>query len=127
LITTNTQHTQPGNRRADAAAAADGDGDGDGDGPEARDAGASGADVASTSALPRGLVKRIMLLDSDVSRVSADALWLMGEAARLFLQELAARGGAAVAAKKRKTIQLADFDQLVRCVRRCALGARPAP
>lgn len=69
--------------------------------------------------LPRGVVKKIIMLDPEVQRVSADALWLVGEAARLFLQSLAAKGAAAVTSKKRKTIMLQDFDTLVRWVCGC--------
>lgn len=65
-------------------------------------------------AIPKGVVKRIMLLDPEVQRVSAEAVWLVGEATRLFLQALAVKGAAAVTSKKRKTIMLQDFDTLVR-------------
>lgn len=65
--------------------------------------------------LPKGVVKRIMLCDADVQRVSADAVWLVGEATRLFLHALAAKGAAVAAAKKRKTVQLPDLEQLIRC------------
>jgi len=71
--------------------------------------------TAADTALPKGIVKRIMLLDSEVQRVSADAIWLVGEATRLFLQHVAAKGAAAVTSKKRKTIMLQDFEQIVRC------------
>lgn len=63
-----------------------------------------------------------MLLDPEVQRVSADAVWLVGEATRLFLHALAAKGAAAVSAKKRKTIMLQDFDTLVRCAVHVAGG-----
>lgn len=63
-----------------------------------------------------------MLLDPEVQRVSADAVWLVGEAVRLFLHALAAKGAAAVSAKKRKTIMLQDFDTLVRCAVHVAGG-----
>jgi histone H3/H4 len=56
-----------------------------------------------------------MLADDEVQRVSADALWLVAEAGRLFLQQLAVKGAAAAAAKKRKTIKLEDFEHVVRC------------
>jgi histone H3/H4 len=81
------------------------------------DAAAAGEDAATQAvapAIPKHLVKRIMLTDDEVQRVSADAVWLVGEAARLFLQQLAAKGAAAAAAKKRKTIKLEDFEHVVR-------------
>jgi histone H3/H4 len=56
-----------------------------------------------------------MLQDDEVQRVSGDALWLVGEAGRLLLQQLAVKGAAAAAAKKRKTIKLEDFEHVVRC------------
>jgi histone H3/H4 len=61
-------------------------------------------------------VKKIIMLDPEVQRVSADGLWLVGEATRMFLHALAAKGAAAVTAKKRKTIMLQDFETLVRWV-----------
>lgn len=57
-----------------------------------------------------------MLLDPEVQRASADSVWLVGEATRLFLQALAAKAAAAVSSKKRKTINLQDFETLIRSV-----------
>jgi histone H3/H4 len=82
------------------------------------DAAAAGEDStsqAAAAAIPKHIVKRIMLQDDEVQRVSGDALWLVGEAGRLLLQQLAVKGAAAAAAKKRKTIKLEDFEHVVRC------------
>jgi histone H3/H4 len=90
------------------------------------DAAAAGEDSTSqavAAAIPRHIVKRIMLTDDEVQRVSADALWLVGEAGRLLLQQLAVKGAAAAAAKKRKTIKLEDFEHVVRCARFHVLAA----
>ncbi|WIA12042.1 hypothetical protein OEZ85_012121 [Tetradesmus obliquus] len=82
-------------------------------------AAAAGEDTASqAAALPKHIVKRIMLADDEVQRVSADALWLVAEAGRLFLQQLAVKGAAAAASKKRKTIKLEDFEHVVRTDKR---------
>ena len=66
------------------------------------------------AALPRGVIKRLMLCDEDVARVTGDAVWLMAEAAALFLGRLAAASGAAAAGAKRRTGRLDDFEHAVR-------------
>jgi histone H3/H4 len=109
---------------AEAAEAAAAAGKGDAAADEDAAAAAAAAAAPTDTVLPRGVVKRIMLLDPEVQRVSADAVWLAGEATRLFLQALAAKGGAAVSSKKRKTIMLQDFDGIVRCVCVCGGGGR---
>jgi histone H3/H4 len=99
---------------AEEAAAAAGDQE-----QQEGDTAAAGEDAtpqAAAAAIPKHIVKRIMLADDEVQRVSADALWLVGEAGRLFLQQLAVKGAAAAASKKRKTIKLEDFEHVVRCV-----------
>ncbi|WIA32177.1 hypothetical protein OEZ86_003026 [Tetradesmus obliquus] len=89
------------------------------EGGDAAAAAAAGEDTASqAAALPKHIVKRIMLADDEVQRVSADALWLLAEAGRLFLQQLAVKGAAAAASKKRKTIKLEDFEHVVRTDKR---------
>eukprot|EP00775_Hariotina_reticulata_P012980 gene12980-13109_t len=65
-------------------------------------------------ALPRHVVKRIIMTDEDVQRVSADAVWLLAETSRLFLEQLAVKAAAAAASKKRKTVKLEDFAHVVR-------------
>jgi histone H3/H4 len=49
-----------------------------------------------------------------VQRVSADAVWLLAETARLFLEQLAIKAAAAAASKKRKTVKLEDFIHVVK-------------
>lgn len=108
-------HLRSARMCAEAAAAAAEAAEAAGDGPAEQDDTAAPA-AAVDPGLPRGVVKKIMLLDPEVQRVSADAVWLVGEATRLFLHALAAKGATAVTAKKRKTIMLQDFDTLVRWV-----------
>lgn len=106
-------HAEAAAAAAEAAEAAGGE-------EGAADAAPAAPAAAVDPGLPRGVVKKIIMLDPEVQRVSADALWLVGEAARLFLQALAAKGGAALSSKKRKTIMLQDFETLVRWA--CRLG-----
>jgi histone H3/H4 len=102
----------PGNSAEAAAAAAEA--------AEAADDAAADADAPAAAAadlgIPRGIVKRVMLLDPEVQRASADSVWLVGEATRLFLQALGSKAAAAVSSKKRKTINLQDFETLIRSV-----------
>ncbi|KAF8071173.1 hypothetical protein HT031_001255 [Scenedesmus sp. PABB004] len=97
---------------ADAAAAAEAGG------ADGAAEGAAEPAAPAPAGLPRHVVKRIMLADAEVSRVSADALWLVTEATAAFLGQLGARCAAAAAAKKRRTVKLEDFDSVVRRDRR---------
>jgi histone H3/H4 len=102
-------------RRAEAAAAAAEAAEAAGDAVADDDAPAAAA--AADLGIPRGIVKRVMLLDPEVQRASADSVWLVGEATRLFLQALGGKAAAEVSSKKRKTIMLQDFETLIRSVR----------
>lgn len=105
---------QPATPAGTLAAAAEADAAGGDQEQDETAAAEAPSQPAAAAVIPRHIVKRIMLTDDEVQRVSADALWVVAEAARLFLQQLAVRGAAAAGAKKRKTIKLEDFEHVVR-------------
>eukprot|EP00891_Asterochloris_glomerata_P008810 jgi/Astpho2/8810/fgenesh1_pg.00129_%23_12_t len=83
--------------------------------------------AASTGHLPLSLVKRIMCLDPDVSRVSAEGLKAVVAATEHFLQRLAGQAAEAATAAKRSTIKFsvrvstvlpADIQKAVQADRR---------
>ena len=55
---------------------------------------------------PKGRVKKIMVLDEDVKRVSSEALFLVSRSTELFLQFLAEKSANVAIEKKRKTVNL---------------------
>ncbi|KAK7280879.1 hypothetical protein RIF29_08425 [Crotalaria pallida] len=55
---------------------------------------------------PTGRIKRIMRLDNEVNRVSAEALFLVTRSTELFLQFLADKSARVAIEKKRKTVKL---------------------
>lgn len=59
--------------------------------------------------LPTSLVKKIMVMDGDVGRVSADGLRAVAKATELFLQLFAAKAYAHAKAAKRKNIKFCDL------------------
>ncbi|KAL3135648.1 hypothetical protein ABBQ38_006129 [Trebouxia sp. C0009 RCD-2024] len=71
------------------------------------------ADNAEVPGLPLTSVKRIMCLDEDVARVSADAVKGMAKAAELFLEFLASKAVAQAKNHKRSTIKFCDMQQAI--------------
>lgn len=59
---------------------------------------------------PTSLVKRIMCIDPDVSRVSADAIRATSKATELFLQLLATKCGKVASSQKRRTLRFNDVE-----------------
>jgi histone H3/H4 len=59
---------------------------------------------------PTSLVKRIMCIDPDVGRVSADAIRATSKATELFLQLLATKCGKVAASQKRRTLRFNDVE-----------------
>lgn len=55
---------------------------------------------------PTGRVKKIMRLDEEVKRVSAEAVFLVSRSTELFLQFLAEKSARVAIEKKRKTVNL---------------------
>lgn len=95
---------------AAAAQAADG---------EAAEGGEGGEAPAPRSAappppfgFPTSLVKRIVLADDEISRVSADALRAICKAAELFVGQLAVRALEHAQAQKKKNFKAADIEHL---------------
>lgn len=82
------------------------------DQPQAEPADVS--DPQPAAQLPFSLVKRIILLDKDVGRVSGDGLKLIASSAELFLEMLTAKGVAASKASKRRTVKLEDFESTLK-------------
>lgn len=70
-------------------------------------------DNAEVPGLPLTSIKRIMCLDEDVARVSADAVKGMAKAAELFLELLATKAIAQAKHHKRSTIKFCDMHQAV--------------
>ena len=68
---------------------------------------------AEVPGLPLTSVKRIMCLDGDVARVSADAVKGMAKAAELFLELLATKAIAQTKHHKRSTIKFCDMQQAI--------------
>mmetsp|Transcript_18645 Transcript_18645/g.52417 ORF Transcript_18645/g.52417 Transcript_18645/m.52417 type:complete len:277 (+) Transcript_18645:28-858(+) len=94
---------------------------GPGGGGENEDAvGAGQEQSAAQGGLPLSAVRRIIMSDKEVGRVSKDAAVLIGAAAEVFLDLLAEGCGAAArnARPKRRTIKLDDFAHIVRSDRR---------
>jgi DNA-directed RNA polymerase I subunit RPA43 len=65
-------------------------------------------------ALPIGTVKKIMMLDKDVSRASGDCVRTIALATEVFLGLLGSKCAQAAKTNKRRTIQLKDFEHAVR-------------
>ena len=60
--------------------------------------------------LPTSLVKKIITMDSDVQRISADGVRSIAKATDLFLQLLAAKSFREAAQHKRKNLQFKDME-----------------
>jgi DNA-directed RNA polymerase I subunit RPA43 len=95
-----------------AQAAAEGDEQGE-QGDDAQQQQQQQQHGGSTS-LPLGTVKKIMMMDKEVSRASADCVRTIALAAEVFLGLLGSKCGAAAQKGKRRTIQLKDFEHAVR-------------
>ncbi|XP_047962988.1 chromatin accessibility complex protein 1 [Salvia hispanica] len=67
---------------------------------------AAGIDEPHKLEIPTRRVKNIMKLDKDISKVNAEALFLVASSSQLFLQFLAEKSAHAAVEKKRKTITL---------------------
>ncbi|KAL1550446.1 chromatin accessibility complex protein 1-like [Salvia divinorum] len=66
----------------------------------------AGIDETNKLEIPTRRVKNIMKLDRDISKVNAEALFLVSSSTQLFLQFLAEKSAHAAVEKKRKTITL---------------------
>jgi histone H3/H4 len=70
-------------------------------------------DAAKAShGFPRAIVKRIIMLDADQTRVAADAVDLTVKAAEMFLEALAAKAKGEAAGAARSTISFRDVGRL---------------
>lgn len=102
---------------AAAAAAAKEDGShAEGEAGEAAGGSPSGAHARESTPLdgllPVSVVRKVMLLDEDVTRVSQDGVIAAAMAVDLLLGLLAKGAGASARAQKRKTVNLKDFVQV---------------
>jgi histone H3/H4 len=64
--------------------------------------------------LPLSIVKKVMVLDKDVSRVSSEGVWLMARAAECFLEMLTERCATAALSRKRRTIKMDELEHVIR-------------
>lgn len=64
--------------------------------------------VRVTVGFPRALVKRVIMCDSDQTRVTANAVDLTGKAAALFLETLAGKAHLEAAGSARSTVNFRD-------------------
>ncbi|KIZ00326.1 hypothetical protein MNEG_7635 [Monoraphidium neglectum] len=71
---------------------------------------------------PLGVVKRIMAVDPDFKRATADAVWLISAAAEALLGLVAERAGKQALAKKRKTVKLEDLQHVIKYDRRLVVA-----
>ena len=60
---------------------------------------------------PLSLVKRVMCMDSEVTRISKEGLQAVAKAAELLVADMAARSLLAAQGQKRRTIKLCDVSQ----------------
>ncbi|KAL4431280.1 hypothetical protein ABPG75_006536 [Micractinium tetrahymenae] len=67
---------------------------------------------APPAALPISIVKRIVMMDSDVKRLSAEAVRAIAKAAELFAGQLAVKAMEHAAKGKRKNFKASDVEQL---------------
>ena len=87
-----------------------------GDQPAAAGGSPSGAHARESTPLdgllPVSVVRKVMLVDEDVTRVSQDGVIVAAMAVDLLLGLLAKGAGASARAQKRKTVNLKDFVQV---------------
>lgn len=79
---------------------------------------------------PTGVVKRIMMVDDEVQRVSADAVRAIAKATELFVQQLAARALQHAQAGKRKNFKEPDVAHVAgrdRCAQSGGTNAQHPP
>lgn len=71
-----------------------------------------GGGAAPPFGFPTSLVKRIMMVDDEVQRVSADAVRATAKAAELFVQQLAVKALQHAQASKRKNFKAQDVAHM---------------
>lgn len=92
------------------------------DNPQDEDAAEEQDAGSAEDMLPLALLKRIIHCDSDVSRVSHDALVLIAMSAELFLGSLSKRVLPIAKRQKRRTIKLEDVEQVIKSDRRLVVA-----
>eukprot|EP00892_Ulva_mutabilis_P004812 jgi/Ulvmu1/2702/UM014_0158.1 len=75
--------------------------------------------------LPRSVVKRIVMLDEDQTRITGDALELLSTTAELFLETLAKKAHGEAIGAARSTIAFRDVDSVLRRLRPTAWASSP--
>lgn len=75
---------------------------------EQQAAAAGGGGAAPPFGFPTSMVKRIIMVDDEVQRVSADAVRAIAKAAELFVQQLAVKALQHAQASKRKNFKAQD-------------------
>lgn len=83
---------------------------------ESHDVGAG--KVSAVAALPTAWVRRVVGLDPEIQRCSADALVALSTAADVFIGAFCARATAAATGAKRRTVRLDDIERCVRTDKR---------
>ncbi|EFJ41738.1 hypothetical protein VOLCADRAFT_98278 [Volvox carteri f. nagariensis] len=78
------------------------------------------------AALPSAWVRRVVGLDPEIQRCSADALLALSTAADVFLGAICAKATAAAAGAKRRTVRLDDIERCVRSDKRMTAVGLPA-
>ncbi|CAL8461902.1 g1433 [Coccomyxa elongata] len=73
---------------------------------------------ANPFGFPLSLIKRIMCLDPEVTRISGDGLKAVAKAAELMVELLGSKAAKEALSHKRKTIKLGDVERAVRTDRR---------
>ncbi|KAG2433491.1 hypothetical protein HYH02_012609 [Chlamydomonas schloesseri] len=69
---------------------------------------------AAAATLPASWVRKVVNLDSDIQRCSAEGVLALSAAAEVFLSAVCAKATATAAAGKRRTVRLDDVEKCVR-------------
>ncbi|KAG2442352.1 hypothetical protein HXX76_002438 [Chlamydomonas incerta] len=84
---------------------AQGEGNGEGAGSPAK---------AAAASLPASWVRKVVNVDPDIQRCSAEGVLALSAAAEVFLSAVCAKATAAAAAGKRRTVRLDDVEKCIR-------------
>lgn len=76
--------------------------------------GAAIEEKTASSGFALSLVRRIMLLDPEVNRISSDAVRAIAKAAELMIEQLATKAHSVASSNKRSTVRFTDVDRAVR-------------
>eukprot|EP00198_Chlamydomonas_reinhardtii_P003774 XP_001693110.1 predicted protein [Chlamydomonas reinhardtii] len=74
----------------------------------------SPAKAAAAASLPASWVRKVVNLDPEIQRCSAEGVLALSAAAEVFLSAVCAKATAAAAAGKRRTVRLDDMEKCIR-------------